>query len=824
MEDLTGFVLNNRYQIERFVGSGGMAEVYKAKDVNAPHYYAIKVIREQLLEHPSLVTRFQEEAERLKNLQHPNIVRFYDFVTSDGLTYIVMEYIDGYPLSRLLRLRRQRDEGPMPVEEAVRILTQVSRALARVHEQGLVHRDVKPGNILIRSADGAAFLTDLGIAKDLTAGAVTQTLVGTFAYLAPEQILRRPVSPATDIYALGTVAYYMFTGRRPFEAHPGAELDTAQLEQVLIDQHLNRLPMPPSAHNPYLPPALDATIGRALSKLPEARYPDAMAFMRNIHEALRPLLPGDMQVLQEIDATPVRAQPPSAARPKPISTPRGRAKRLDLTARRRRERQIAAAALVTLVAIIASLAGLFALTQRVAPPTPSATPSPAATVTPTTTPSPALPITAEWLTLQAERLALYATETALAQTLAPTPTHTATSTSTPTTTRTPTATSTPPPTVTASPTPTPTHTPTATRTPSATSTPSPTVTATPTQPPTRTPTAAPTERAGPFGALLQGIGTALAPASLVPAISPPASVVPSPTPTATPSATATATPTCTPTPTATPTPTPTATHTPTPTPTSAVVAWCERAAILQNAIGFEVTGGVLNLETNEEAIQQYLVERETVPLDPGTQRAPGCMADIDAWLYERLVEAARTYFERTYEQLELAGAGDASTERDIARARRYLNYVTNLAPESAAAPTLRQCFNLLDLTGDPIAMRAAIKALRAQDADLSVCEPALTALWETVEGMFPEIENRPVARVAQRTHLYDVPGANKIMLLDPGELVAVLGRTGAIQGEHWLLVSLANGQRGYLLRDALDWDAAPDFDAVPTVVPPPLPS
>lgn len=815
LEDLTGRVLNNRYLIERFVGSGGMAEVYKAKDVDAPHYYAIKVIREQLLEHPSLVTRFEEEAERLKNLQHPNIVRFYDFITSDNLTYIVMEYVEGYPLSRMLRLRRQRNEGPMPVEEAVRVLTQVSRALARVHDQGLVHRDVKPGNILIRKTDGAAFLTDLGIAKDLTHGAVTQTLVGTFAYLAPEQIMRQPVSPSTDIYALGTVAYYMLTGCRPFEAPRGAEFDTAQLEQILIDQHLNKLPVPLSAHNPYLPPALDAAIGRALSKIPEARYPDAMAFMRNVHEALRALLPGDMQVLQEIDATPIRIQEnarPSPSSPPPAHTGPARSKFIE---RRKRERRIAAIAMLTIIAIILSLAGLVALNRSVAPPTGTPTPN-----TPSATPSPLpnLTVTSDWLTLQAERQALSETETALALLLVPTSTATPTMSPSETPSATPTATATTTPSATATATNTPTPSPTTTNT--ATVTPSPT-------------------QLNPYAALaqlVQSANTALAPtlraltgtpttkATAVLAISPPPSRLPSVTPT--PSVTSSSTSTSTPSTTSTPTLTPTRTATPTPsaTPTSAVVAWCERAEILQEAIGFNEieVDGELELEVNEEAIQQYLVERESAPNDPDTGQLPECMSVIDEWLYENLIKATKLYFSESYKQL-VSRPADSVTERTLARARRYLNYATNIAPDSAATPTLRQCVMLLDQIENPIAMRDQIRALRAQDADLSICEPTLTIMWDAAIEVFPEIENRPLAQVIERTYLYDIPGANQIILLDPDEPVAVLGRTKAISGDYWLLVSLENGQRGYLKRQAANWETISEFDAVPTVIPPPLP-
>ncbi len=813
VEDLTGMVLNKRYQIESFVGSGGMAEVYKAKDVDAPHYYAIKVIREQLLEHPSLVMRFEDEAERLKNLQHPNIVRFYDFVASDGLTYIVMEYIDGYPLSHMLRLRRQREEGPMPTGEAVRILAQIARALARVHEQGLVHRDIKPGNILIRQTDGAAFLTDLGIAKDLTGGAVTHTLVGTFAYLAPEQIMRQPVSPATDIYALGTVAYYLFTGRRPFEMPPGAAYDTTEMEQMLIEQHLHRLPLPPSTHNHKLPPALDAAVGRALSKVPEARYPDAMSFMRAVHDALRAVLPGEMQVLKEIDAEVTST--PNVLRA--LQAPPRRTRRTTPTQRRRRERILGAGVL----AIAALLVLVFALT-RGAPPSRTATPGVV----------PNLTVTADWLTLEAERQALQSTETALAEALRPTETPSITSTSSPR------------PTDTFVPTPTATSTPTITSTNTATSTATLTVTQSPTRARTRakpiTPNLEMTREA--LGAIGTEAARTLAAASALPpfpaitvtatsvdTLNDPPGHATTEAPNmavhaaiATQNAVHAATTRLARTldasrPTASPTLT--ASSTPTPSPTSAVLAWCDAVAALQDAFGLR--DDLSQVDINEEALQSYLAAREGAPLDPETGRVPVCMEDIDAWLYPRLIEATQAYFGVIYaHSTDVSSVGTIGP--DIERARRYLDYASTLRPDDPAAPTLRQCVNLLDLIADPISMRDTINALRAQDADLALCEPTLSAMWDAALNLFPEISRRPIATVRRRDYLYEVPGQNRTGILSAGVRVAILGQTGAINGEYWFLVSLENGQRGYLLRDALEWeDAPPDLVDVPTVVPPP---
>ena len=851
VEDLTGVVLNNRYVIERFVGSGGMAEVYRAKDVDAPHYYAIKVIREQLLEHPNLVERFRNEAQRLRDLQHPNIVRFYEFFMSDGLAYIVMDYIDGYPLSRLLRLRRQRDEGPLPIEESARILVQVSRALARVHEQGLVHRDVKPGNILIRQTDGAAFLTDLGIAKDLAGGAVTRTVIGTLAYLAPEQILRQPVSPSTDIYALGTVAYQLFTGRRPFEG-PSEDVSTADLEQRLLEQHLRQLPRPPSSHNPRLPPELDTALGRALAKPPDARYPDAMSFARAVHEAVQPLLPADMQVLSQIDAKPV----PTRTLIPPRRRARSRRSRGVSTHVARRSLLTAIALLIVGVAVVA----LLALSGVIAPP--ASPPPPTETISPTTQappaaanatatdapPTPNLTMTVEWLALEVERQALEATGTALALAL-PSPTPTMRPTETPTASPTLTATL------------TPTHTPSATATATATERP----TGSPT--PTRTPDRRATTRAEQAAA--QATALALARTSTVPpsetptptntqalpsptptgtpaapVISPAASLVaptPTPTSTVTPTvtqppegrATSTATPSATPTVAATGThaaadaltatlqsdglartseplsPTPTALQ-PTASPTAGFVAlaeWCAQAEALRSAIGFGDEGAPDN-QANEEALAQYLAERDSAPPNPLTGDPPRCMARTDAWLYPHLIEAARTDFEAAYMH-----PAEAATFID--RARRYLGYAAALQPDDPAIAALSACVDVLELAAQPETARDAIAQLRGQQADLAVCEPVLSRMWET--SVTPTPQGLPAAVVNRSSRLYAAPGQYQTGVVGPGVPVSIVAQTDAIDGIYWFLVALYDGRQGFLPRQALDWEGG--LESVPVITP-----
>jgi serine/threonine protein kinase len=263
-------VLGERYQLQDPIGRGGMAVIYRGRDLRMERIVAIKVLREAYSTDPKFVTRFQREAKAASSLNHPNIVQVYDYGQTDGNYFIVMELVDGSDLRRYMRSR-----GVLDVQRAVTVAHDVAMGLGAAHRRNIVHRDVKPQNILI-GRHGVIKLTDFGIAsvyKDINAERLTTTgmTLGTVQYYAPEQAQGEIVSPAADVYALGIVMYEMLTGRTPFDG------DTPV---AVAMQHLQDAPLPPSQLNPNIPPALEEIILRCLEKVPEMRYRDGSMLAR----------------------------------------------------------------------------------------------------------------------------------------------------------------------------------------------------------------------------------------------------------------------------------------------------------------------------------------------------------------------------------------------------------------------------------------------------------------------------------------------------------------------------------------------------------------
>jgi len=254
----------DRYTLVEKLGSGGMGEVYKGHHAAMDQYRAVKVLPPHLSQNPELVERFLREAKRGAALVHPNIVRLEHVGQQDGLHYLVMDYVPGHSLRQLID-----DHGPLAPERAVRILVQVCRALTYAHATGVIHRDVKPSNILVEET-GRAVLTDFGIARwaesedpALTAAGAT---VGTPEYTSPEQIRGEVVDGRSDVYSLGVVLYEALTGELPFRA---------RLRNNVRRQQLDKTPDPPRFYNPAIPSALDEVVLRALAKDPAARYATA---------------------------------------------------------------------------------------------------------------------------------------------------------------------------------------------------------------------------------------------------------------------------------------------------------------------------------------------------------------------------------------------------------------------------------------------------------------------------------------------------------------------------------------------------------------------
>jgi len=263
-------LLGERYQLRGPLGQDGMITTCRGWDTHLNRAVTIQVLRDEYSADPKVVTRFQDEAKEASALQHPNIVQVYDNGQTDGKNYIVMELVEGTDLRRYLRSR-----GILDVDRAVIIAHDVALGLGAAHRRGIVHRNVKPQNVLV-GRGGSIKLTNFGIAsvfKDMNAERLTTTgmTLGTVQYYAPEQAQGEVVSPATDVYALGIVMYEMLTGHTPFDG------DTPV---VVAMQHIQDQPTPPSQLNPTIPPALEEIILRCLEKVPERRFRDGSQLAR----------------------------------------------------------------------------------------------------------------------------------------------------------------------------------------------------------------------------------------------------------------------------------------------------------------------------------------------------------------------------------------------------------------------------------------------------------------------------------------------------------------------------------------------------------------
>jgi tetratricopeptide (TPR) repeat protein/tRNA A-37 threonylcarbamoyl transferase component Bud32 len=305
MADLTGKTLGKYRLVER-LGRGGMAEVYKAYQPNLDRYVAIKLMHAYLAEDEDFVGRFQREAKAIGSLRHPHIVQVYDSDIEEDVYYMVQEYIDGGTLKARLREANERGKT-IPLEETVRILEAVCSAVDYAHAQGRIHRDIKPDNIMFDS-DDRPVLTDFGIASIVGGERYTATgaMIGTPAYMSPEQGKGDPNDYRSDIYSLGVVLYEMVTGRVPFDA------DTPF---AVVLKHLNEaLPMP-SAINPGLNPAIERVILKAMAKEAEDRYQSAGALAEDLREAVRGPEPWEWETATETLAAEVTSEEPAVEAP-----------------------------------------------------------------------------------------------------------------------------------------------------------------------------------------------------------------------------------------------------------------------------------------------------------------------------------------------------------------------------------------------------------------------------------------------------------------------------------------------------------------------------
>jgi serine/threonine-protein kinase len=255
-----GTLLNNRYQLLERIGTGGMADVFRARDLMLERTVAIKILHETYSNDNAFQDRFKQEARAAANLSHPNIVTVHDFGFDHGQLFIVMEHIPGKDLKTILRQR-----GRYSVEEAIPLIVQACAGIGYAHRAGLVHCDIKPHNMIV-TPDGRLKVTDFGIARALSTimpDERADVVWGSPQYFSPEQAVGEGPSPSSDVYSLGIVLYEVLTGALPF---------TAPSSEELARMHLEEPPIPPSEYIPDIPPALEEIVLKVLSKEPAARY------------------------------------------------------------------------------------------------------------------------------------------------------------------------------------------------------------------------------------------------------------------------------------------------------------------------------------------------------------------------------------------------------------------------------------------------------------------------------------------------------------------------------------------------------------------------
>ena len=269
MDNYIGKRLDGRYEIRELIGVGGMANVYKAYDIAEQRVVAVKILRDEYMNNDEFIRRFRNESRAISLLSHPNIVKVYDVIFSDRIQSIVMEYIDGITLKDYID-----QEGTLRWKEAVHFTVQILRALQHAHDRGIVHRDIKPQNIMLLS-DGTIKITDFGIARFSRSNTktITDRAIGSVHYISPEQASGAPTDARTDIYSLGVMMFEMLTGKLPFEADSPVSVAIKQIQSQ---------PLRPRSLNPSIPVGLEEITMRAMQKDATQRYQSAAEMLRDI--------------------------------------------------------------------------------------------------------------------------------------------------------------------------------------------------------------------------------------------------------------------------------------------------------------------------------------------------------------------------------------------------------------------------------------------------------------------------------------------------------------------------------------------------------------
>ena len=269
MDKYLGKRLDGRYEIHELIGVGGMANVYRCTDTLDDREVAIKILKDEYLNNEEFIRRFKNESKAIAMLSHPNIVKVYDVSFGDMIQYIVMEYIDGVTLKEYIDR-----QGVIEWKDVLHLTTQVLRALQHAHESGIVHRDIKPQNIMLLQ-DGTIKVTDFGIARfsDKATRTMTDQAIGSVHYIAPEQARGDVTDGKTDIYSVGVMLYEMLTGKLPFEGDSAVTVALMQLQST---------PKRPREVNPAIPVGLEQITIRAMEKQPDKRYASAAEMLSDI--------------------------------------------------------------------------------------------------------------------------------------------------------------------------------------------------------------------------------------------------------------------------------------------------------------------------------------------------------------------------------------------------------------------------------------------------------------------------------------------------------------------------------------------------------------
>ena len=266
-----GVVLADRYTLLELIGSGGMADVYKASDKKLNRCVAVKILKSEFSSDENFINKFKQEAMAAASISNPHVVNVYDVGEEDDINYIVMELADGITLKELIQKK-----GKLEIIESIQIAMQIVNGIKEAHMHGIIHRDIKPQNVMV-SADGKAKVMDFGIARAVTAQTITANTVGSVHYISPEQARGSACDERCDIYSIGITLYEMITGRVPFDGESTVAIALAHIKEPIT---------PPSVYDPMIPVSLEKIIMKCTQKKPEFRYSSADELLEDLKKAL----------------------------------------------------------------------------------------------------------------------------------------------------------------------------------------------------------------------------------------------------------------------------------------------------------------------------------------------------------------------------------------------------------------------------------------------------------------------------------------------------------------------------------------------------------